>query len=141
MSLLMLYTVYGYSFPACSTIRECHGPGWSSSVSVEMSTGIFERMSQLGLTLIGSFILVLAALRAFGCIDSILQGSTRIAARSPQLLPQTAVIGSFAVAAVSGSGAANAATTGSATIPVLIRPAFRASPPPRSRRRHRSAAS
>ena len=39
-------------------------------------------------------------------------------------MPQAAVVGSFAVAAVSGSGAANAATTGSATIPVLIKAGF-----------------
>jgi TRAP transporter 4TM/12TM fusion protein len=121
---LILYTVYGYVIPGMF-----HHPGMSwtrvvTSTSLEMSTGIFERLSQLAVTLIGSFILVLAALRAFGCIDSILKGAGRIAARSPQLLPQTAVIGSFAVGAVSGSGAANAATTGSATIPVLIKAGF-----------------
>jgi TRAP-type uncharacterized transport system fused permease subunit len=122
--ILILYTVYGYMVPGMF-----HHPGMSwtrvaSSVSLEMSTGIFERLSQLGLTLIGSFILILAALRAFGCIDSILLGSSRIATRSPRMLPQAAVVGSFAVAAVSGSGAANAATTGSATIPVLIKAGF-----------------
>jgi TRAP transporter 4TM/12TM fusion protein len=121
---LILYTVYGYMVPG---MFQHPGMSWTrvvSSVSLEISTGIFERLSQLGLTLIGSFILILAALRAFGCIDSILLGSTRIATRSPRLLPQAAVIGSFAVAAVSGSGAANAATTGSATIPVLIKAGF-----------------
>lgn len=122
--LLILYTVYGYLVPG---LFNHPGMSWrrvASSISVEMSTGIFERMPQLGLTLIGSFILVLAVLRAFGCIDSILQGSTRLAMRSPTFLPQAAVIGSFGVAAVSGSGAANAATTGSATIPALIRAGF-----------------
>ena len=122
--LLLGYTVYGYLVPGMF-----HHPGISfnravSAVSIEMSTGVFERLSQLGLTLIGSFILVLAALRAFNCIDSILRGSAHIAARSPAMLPQTAVVGSFAVAAVSGSGAANAATTGTATIPALIRAGF-----------------
>ena len=96
----------------------------TSALSLEMSTGVFERLPQLGLTLIGSFLLLLAALRAFGCIDSILSASTRLAARAPSLLPQAAVIGSLAVAAVSGSGAANAATTGSATIPMLQRANF-----------------
>ncbi|WP_231363465.1 TRAP transporter large permease subunit [Thioalkalivibrio sulfidiphilus] len=122
--LLILYTVYGYLVPG---LFNHPGMSWNrvaSAVSVEMSTGVFERLPQLGLTLIGSFILVLAALRAFGCIDSILLGSTRIAVRSPRLLPQAAVIGSFGVAAVSGSGAANAATTGTATIPVLIKAGF-----------------
>jgi TRAP transporter 4TM/12TM fusion protein len=122
--LLVLYTAYGYLVPG---MFNHPGMSWSrvvSATSLEMSTGIFERLPQLGLTLIGSFILVLAALRAFGCIDAILQGSSRIAVRAPQLLPQAAVIGSFCVAAVSGSGAANAATTGSATIPVLIQAGF-----------------
>ncbi|MCP1675409.1 TRAP transporter 4TM/12TM fusion protein [Natronocella acetinitrilica] len=121
---LLVYTIYGYMIPGLF-----NHPGISfnravSAVSIEMSTGVFERLSQLGLTLIGSFILVLAVLRAFDCIDSILKGSARLAARSPAMLPQTAVVGSFAVAAVSGSGAANAATTGTATIPALIRSGF-----------------
>jgi TRAP transporter 4TM/12TM fusion protein len=122
--LLILYTVYGYLVPG---MFGHPGMTWTrvvSAVSVEMSTGVFERLPQLGLTLIGSFILVLAVLRAFGCIDSILLGSTRLAVRSPRLLPQAAVLGSFGVAAVSGSGAANAATTGTATIPVLIKAGF-----------------
>jgi TRAP transporter 4TM/12TM fusion protein len=122
--VLVLYCVYGWLVPG---MFRHPGLSWrrvASSLSLEMSTGIFERLPQLGLTLIGSFILLLAALRAFGCIDSILKGSARIAARSPKLLPQAAVIGSFGVAAVSGSGAANAATTGSATIPMFIKAGF-----------------
>jgi len=124
IAVLVLYTVYGYLVPGMF-----HHPGmrWArviSSTSLEISTGIFDNLAQLALTLIGSFILVLAALRAFGCIDSILHGASRIAARSPQFLPQAAVIGSFGVGAVSGSGAANAATTGSATIPILIQAGF-----------------
>jgi TRAP transporter 4TM/12TM fusion protein len=122
--LLVLYTVYGYVVPG---MFRHPGLPWGrvvSALSVEMATGIFERLPQLALTLIGSFILVLAVLRAFGCIDSILTGASRLAVRSPQLLPQAAVVGSFGVAAISGSGAANAATTGSATIPSLIRAGF-----------------
>ena len=122
--LLILYTVYGYVVPG---LFNHPGMPWGrvvSSISVEMSTGIFERLPQLGLTLIGSFILVLAVLRAFGSIDSILHGASRLATKSPTLLPQTVVISSFAIAAVSGSSAANAATTGSATIPSLVRAGF-----------------
>jgi len=118
--LLILYAVYGWLVPGMF-----HHPGLSwtrvtSAMSVEMATGIFSRLPQLALTLIGSFILVLSALRAFGCVDSILKGSSQVAVRSPHALPQTAVLGSLAVATVSGSGAANAITIGSATIPAMI---------------------
>ena len=89
-------------------------------MSLEDTTGVFSGLPQLALTLIGSFVLVLSVLRAFGCIDSILRGASRIAVRSRYALPQAAVAGSMGVAAVSGSGAANAVTTGSATIPRLI---------------------
>jgi TRAP transporter 4TM/12TM fusion protein len=118
--VLILYAVYGHVVPGMFFHP---GLSWTrivSAMSVEMSTGIFSNLPQLALTLIGSFILVLAALRAFGCIDSILRGASQIAARSPHALPQAAVLGSMGVGAVSGSGAANAITTGSATIPAMI---------------------
>jgi TRAP-type uncharacterized transport system fused permease subunit len=118
---LMLYAMYGFLVPGMF-----YHPGldWTrvlTMTSLEDTTGVFSDLPQLALTLIGSFVLVLATLRSFGCIDSILRGSSQIAAKSPNALPQTAVVGSFGVAAVSGSGAANAVTTGSATIPALIK--------------------
>jgi len=118
--LLILYAVYGNLVTGMF-----HHPGLSweriaTAMSLEIATGIYSRLPQLALTLIGAFLLVLGVLRAFGCVDSILRGATRIAARSPHALPQTAVLGSMGVASVSGSGAANAATTGTATIPAMI---------------------
>jgi TRAP transporter 4TM/12TM fusion protein len=118
--LLILYAVYGSLVPG---MFNHPGLSWEriiTAMSVETSTGVFSNLPQLALTLIGSFILVLATLRAFGCVDSILKGSTQIAVRSPHALPQSAVLGSMAVASVSGSSAANAITTGSATIPAMI---------------------
>jgi TRAP transporter 4TM/12TM fusion protein len=118
--LLILYAVYGAVVPGMFFHP---GLSWErivSAMSLEMSTGVYSNLPQLALTLIGSFILVLSALRAFGCVDSILRGASQIAVRSPHALPQSAVLGSMAVAAVSGSSAANAITTGSATIPAMI---------------------
>jgi TRAP transporter 4TM/12TM fusion protein len=117
---LILYAVYGWAVPGMFNHPGLSWTRIASSMSVEMSTGIFSNLPQLALTLIGSFILVLAALRAFGCIDSILRGASQIAQRSPHALPQSAVLGSMAVGTVSGSGAANAITVGSATIPAMI---------------------
>ncbi|MBI2292715.1 MAG: TRAP transporter large permease subunit, partial [Betaproteobacteria bacterium] len=118
--LLILYAAYGQVVPGMFFHP---GLSWErivSAMSVEMATGVFSNLPQLALTLIGSFILVLSALRAFGCVDSILKASKRIAVRSPHALPQSAVLGSMAVGTVSGSGAANAITVGSATIPAMI---------------------
>jgi len=118
--LLIVYAVYGSVVPGMFFHA---GLSWErivSAMSVEEATGVFSRLPQLALTLIGSFVLVLSVLRAFGCVDSILKGATQISKRSPHALPQAAVVGSLGVAAVSGSGAANAVTTGSATIPAMI---------------------
>ena len=118
--VLILYAAYGSVVPGMFFHP---GLSWQriiGAMSLEMSTGVFSNLPQLALTLIGSFILVLSALRAFGCVDSILKASKQIAVRSPHALPQSAVIGSMAVGTVSGSGAANAITVGSATIPAMI---------------------
>ena len=85
-----------------------------------METGIFSRLPQIALTVIGSFLLVLSLLRGFGCVDSLLRATKRVAIRSPHAIPQSAVIGSMAIGTVSGSGAANSITVGSATIPAMI---------------------
>jgi TRAP transporter 4TM/12TM fusion protein len=117
---LILYAVYGWLVPG---MFEHPGLSWTrvvTAMSVETATGVYSNLPQLALTVIGSFLLVLAALRAFGAVDSILHGAERIAARSPHALPQSAVFGSMAVGTVSGSGAANAATIGSVTIPAMV---------------------
>lgn len=118
--ILVLYTVYGWVIPG---LFGHPGLTWTrvvTAMSLEMTTGVFAQLPQLALILIGSFMLVLSLLQAFGCIDSLLKVASKIAGLSPQALPQAAVLGSMGVAAVSGSSAANAITTGSATIPAMI---------------------
>jgi len=117
---LIVYAVYGWLVPG---LFRHPGADWErilSSMSVEMATGVFSRLPQLALTLIGSFLLVLSVLRAFGCVDSIIKSATRLANKSAHALPQAAVLGSMGVGTVTGSGAANAITIGSATIPAMI---------------------
>ena len=117
---LVLYAVYGYLVPGMFYHA---GLSWErvvSATSVEMATGIFSSLPQIALTTVGSFLLVLSLLTGYGCIDSLLRGTKRVAIRSPHALPQSAVVGSMMVGTVSGSGAANAITIGSATIPAMI---------------------
>jgi TRAP transporter 4TM/12TM fusion protein len=119
-AVLMLYAVYGWVIPGMFNHPGLSWERVASAMSVETTTGVYSRLPQLALTLIGSFLLVLSVLRAFGCVDSILLMAKRVAARSSHALPQSAVFGSCAVGTVSGSGAANAATIGSVTIPAMI---------------------
>ena len=117
---LILYAVYGYVVPGMFYHA---GVTWQrviSASSVEVETGIFSNLPQIALTIIGSFLLVLSLLRGFGCVDSLLRATKRIAIRSPHAIPQSAVIGSMAIGTISGSGAANSITVGSATIPAMI---------------------
>jgi TRAP transporter 4TM/12TM fusion protein len=117
---LILYAVYGYLVPG---LFYHAGVTWErviSASSVEVETGIFSSLPQIALTIIGSFLLVLSLLRGFGCVDSLLRATKRVAIRSPHAIPQSAVIGSMAIGTISGSGAANSITVGSATIPAMI---------------------
>ncbi len=118
--VLILYAVYGYVVPGMFYHA---GLSWHrvvTAMSVETSTGVFSNLPQIALTVVGAFLLVLGALSGFGCIDSLLRATKRVAIRSAHALPQSAVIGSMCVGTVSGSGAANAITIGSATIPAMI---------------------
>jgi TRAP transporter 4TM/12TM fusion protein len=118
--VLILYAVYGYMVPGMFYHAGLPWHRVITASSVEMATGIFSRLPQIALTVIGSFLLVLSLLRGFGCIDSLLRATRRIAIRSPHAIPQSAVIGSMCIGTVSGSGAANSITVGSATIPAMI---------------------
>lgn len=118
--VLIVYAVYGSFVPG---MFYHSGLSWGrvvTAMSIENTTGVFSNLPQIALTIIGSFLLVLSVLNGYGCIESLLRATKRVAARSPHALPQSAVVGSMAVGTVSGSGAANAITIGSATIPAMI---------------------
>ena len=119
-AVVILYAIYGYLVPGMFYHAGLTWERVIAASSVEMATGIFSRLPQLALTLIGSFLLILSLLRGFGCVDSLLRAPKRIAIHSPHAIPQSAVIGSMAIGTVSGSGAANSITVGSATIPAMI---------------------
>jgi TRAP transporter 4TM/12TM fusion protein len=120
--VLIAYTLYGYLSP----LDFFWHPGTSfyrviTSSTVELSTGIYGIYGQLALTLIAAFLLLAAAAQGFGAQAAMINVMRRIAGRSRQMVPQTAVMGSLAVGTVSGSGSANAVVVGSITIPLMKR--------------------
>jgi TRAP transporter 4TM/12TM fusion protein len=120
--VLVFYTLWGYLSP----IDFFWHPGTSfyrvvTSSTVEFSTGIYGIYGQLALTLIAAFLTLAAAARGFGAQAAMINVMRRIAGRSRQMVPQTAVMGSLAVGTISGSGSANAVVVGSITIPLMKR--------------------
>ncbi|MBO8141125.1 MAG: TRAP transporter permease [Firmicutes bacterium] len=118
--VMMLYTLYGNYSP----IDFFWHPGASltrvvTAATVELSTGIYGKYAQLGLTLVAAFLLMAAIAGGFDAQGSLLRVVRALAGRRTHQVPQTAVISSMAVGMVSGSGAANTAVTGSVTIPLM----------------------
>jgi TRAP transporter 4TM/12TM fusion protein len=118
------YTLYGNLFPRWLDFFWHPGVSFHrvvTSSTVEFSTGIYGIYGQLALTLIAAFLLLAAAARGFGAQAAMINVMRRLAGRSRQLVPQTAVLGSLSVGMISGSGSANAVVVGSITIPLMKR--------------------
>jgi len=129
--VMVIYTLWGNLSP----LDFFWHPGTSfyrvvTSSTVEFSTGIYGIYGQIALTLIAAFLLLAAAARGFGAQSAMINVMRRLAGRSRQMVPQTAVLGSLSVGMISGSGSANAVVVGSITIPLMKRygvpPAFAA---------------
>lgn len=120
--VLVFYTLWGYLSP----LDFFWHPGTSfyrvvTSSTVEFSTGIYGIYGQIALTLIAAFLLLAAVAQGFGAQGAMINVMRRLAGRSRQMVPQTAVMGSLSVGMISGSGSANAVVVGSITIPLMKR--------------------
>jgi len=120
--VLVFYTLWGYLSP----IDFFWHPGTTfyrivTSSTVELATGIYGLYSQIALTVIAAFLLLAAVARGFEAQSAMVMVMRRLAGRSRHTVPQTAVLASVSVGMVSGSGSANAAVTGSFTIPLMMR--------------------
>jgi TRAP transporter 4TM/12TM fusion protein len=120
--IMVFYTLWGYLSP----IDFFWHPGTSfyrviTSSTVELSTGIYGQYAQIALMTIGAFLLLAAAAHGFDAQGAMVSFMRRIAGKSRQTIPQTAVLASSAVGMISGSGAANATVVGAFTIPLMKR--------------------
>ncbi|MBN1104357.1 MAG: TRAP transporter permease [Deltaproteobacteria bacterium] len=120
--VLVFYTLWGYLSP----LDFFWHPGTTfyrivTSSTVELATGIYGLYSQIALTVVAAFLLLAAVARGFEAQSAMVMVMRRLAGRSRHTIPQTAVLASVSVGMVSGSGSANAAVTGSFTIPLMMR--------------------
>lgn len=121
-TVLVFYTLWGYLSP----FDFFWHPGTTfyrvvTSSTVELATGIYGLYAQIALTLVAAFLLLAAVARGFDAQSAMVSVMRQLAGRSRHTIPQTAVLASVSVGMVSGSGSANAAVTGSFTIPLMMR--------------------
>jgi TRAP transporter 4TM/12TM fusion protein len=121
---LALYCVYGFVFPGVFWVP---GVSWLriiESSTIEIKLGVFGTYAQIGVSVLGAFLLMQGVAVGFGVQDSIVRTLIYTFARRKTLIPQTAVVSSMCVGMVSGSGSANVAATGQFTIPLMKRYGF-----------------
>src|SRR5512132_3536314 len=90
--LLILYAVYCYVVPGMFYHAGLSGGRVITAMSVETTTGVFSNLPQIALTVVGAFLLVLSVLSGYGCVESLLRATKRVAIRSAHALPQSAVV-------------------------------------------------
>ncbi len=120
--VLIIYSLFGYMSPWDFFWHP--GVSWTrivSSTTLELATGVYGRYAQMALTLVSAFLLLAAVAKAFGAQSAIISTIYGIFGKTKHNIPQVAVLSSASLGAVSGSGAANTAVTGSFTIPLMIK--------------------
>lgn len=95
-----------------------------SVATLELQLGIFGDYAQLGLTLIGAFLLLAALGAGFELQPSLVRVLLAFLKRVHHL-PQLTVLASMLTGMITGSAAANSAVTGSVTIPLMKRVGIR----------------
>lgn len=114
----LVNALYGQYFPGILRHPGITYTRLVASLSVDFSTGVFESLSQIAVTVISAFMLFVGILNGFGLIES----ASRVVLsklKSPKLIPQTNILIGVPVGMVTGSAGAATATIGSLTVPVV----------------------
>lgn len=126
---------FGKILPAVGTfgiVYALTGPYWPSvlrhggipnrrlvtSQTVEF-TGVYDTLVQVAATYIVIFIIFAAFLEAYGAMNYFVKIGAKVGSYVKSGITQTAVVTSVGMGSVNGSAAANAATTGAFTIPLM----------------------
>ena len=118
--LFWFYAYFGYIFPG----EFFHGGLRITriiSISVAEMRGIYGTLNQLGCTYIAMFVFYAGLIQGFRGLDLVLRGGQWLIRKSMYMVAEVAVISSLIFGMFSGSSAANAAGTGSFTIPLMKR--------------------
>ena len=120
----VLYALFGESMPGFLA-----HPGFNLEDVVTFGamriSGAFSFIMEVGATWVAIFIMFAGLARAYGALDFILGMGQKIGNNLKSGVVHVAVISSMAMGSITGSAAANTATTGSFTIPMMKRQGVR----------------
>jgi TRAP transporter 4TM/12TM fusion protein len=120
----VLYALFGESMPGFLS-----HPGFTLTDVVTFGavriSGAFSFIMEVGATWVAIFIMFAGLARAYGALDVILGAGQKIGNNLRSGVVHVAVISSMAMGSITGSAAANTATTGSFTIPMMKRQGVR----------------
>lgn len=116
--LILLYGLAGPYFPGI-----LFHTGFDVERLIHLNTisfrGVFGFIMQIGATWVIMFIMFTGFIEAYGGLDYIIDFSKRVGRNFRSGIMEIAVVSSMLIGSIMGSSAANAATTGSFTIPMM----------------------
>jgi TRAP transporter 4TM/12TM fusion protein len=122
----LIYSYFGPYMPGILAHRGLTPRRIITMNTVEMQ-GLFGTLLQISATWVVIFLLLAGLMEKYGGMASFIKGMTRIAARSKRVeIGQVAVAASMFMGSINGSTAANTATTGAFTIPLMKENGYRA---------------
>lgn len=114
----LVYAIYGPYFPGLLTHQGISFNRVLTATTVEF-TGIFDTILRVSATYIVIFIIFAGFLESYGALAYFIKIGAKAGSYIKSGITQTAVISSLGMGSVNGSAAANSATTGAFTIPLL----------------------
>lgn len=117
----LLYALYGEYFPGILHHNGVKPLRLVQGLTVEFGSGVFGVITEVSATYIVIFMILAGLLESYGALEYFIQLGTIVGRRAKSGLAQMTTVASMGMGSVNGSAAANAATTGAFTIPLLKR--------------------
>lgn len=122
--MVMIFYLYGLMGPYLPGYILRHfgmNPFELITQTVSQYVGIYGMLGQLAATVVAIFLFYAGIAKSCGLLKTIYKGTRYLERKSPYLIPQAALVSSLVFGSISGSSTANAAATGSFTIPLMKR--------------------
>jgi len=117
----LVYAYWGPYFPGILNHNGISMNRLIQGLTIDYGSGLYGVITGVSATYIIIFMILAGLLEAYGALDYFIQLGTMLGRRIKSGLAQMTVVASLGMGSINGSAAANAATTGAFTIPLLKR--------------------